>query len=77
MVVDTSAVVAVLFDEPDSAPLRQAMIDAPTCTMSAATYVETAVVCDQSRLPLKGPAFDHLVETVGINIAPLTSAHAG
>ncbi len=44
MVVDTSAVIAILVGEPEAGRLRAALADVPGAVMSAATYVELVLV---------------------------------
>lgn len=46
MIVDTSAVVAVLFEGEDAEIYARAFAQADSCRMSAATFVEAAVVVD-------------------------------
>jgi ribonuclease VapC len=56
-VVDTSAIVAVLFAEPGSERIEQALVESP-CVMSAATRVELGIVIEAK----KGPAGTQLLE---------------
>ncbi|MFP4551585.1 MAG: type II toxin-antitoxin system VapC family toxin, partial [Spirochaetales bacterium] len=44
MVIDTSAVVAVLLDEPEGESFARAMLAAPRRYMSAFSELETAIV---------------------------------
>jgi ribonuclease VapC len=44
MVVDTSALIAILHDEPDGPRFLQAVIDAPRRLISAATVLEVSIV---------------------------------
>ena len=46
MIVDTSAVLAVLFDEPDAERYARAITMAARCRMSVATLVETTIVLE-------------------------------
>ena len=56
-VVDTSAILAVLFDEPERAALESRLM-ADRCVMSAATRVELGIVVEAK----KGPAGSQLLE---------------
>ena len=47
MVLDTSAVVACLANEPDSDPLKEAILQATECRMSAFNVFECRVVLDR------------------------------
>jgi len=46
LIVDTSALVAILRDEPTAPSCAHAIERAPVCRLSTANYVETAVVID-------------------------------
>jgi ribonuclease VapC len=46
MVVDTSAVVAILFHEPDTDQFSRALADAPVRLLSAVTRVELSFVIE-------------------------------
>ena len=53
MVIDTSAVLAVLHNEPERDLLLRSIVDAPVLRMSAASYVEAGIVLE-SRLGSAG-----------------------
>ncbi len=53
MIVDSSALVALLFDEPQAAALSQALLDDPVRLVGTPTSVEVALVVD-GRLPGEG-----------------------
>lgn len=46
MILDTSALVAVFFAEPDSDPYILAIHNAEVCRISAANFVELAIVIE-------------------------------
>jgi ribonuclease VapC len=46
MIVDTSALVAILRAEPDAAHMAQALVDAEHARLSTANFVEAAAVID-------------------------------
>jgi hypothetical protein len=46
MVIDTSAIVAIALDEPDSAELELLIADDPVRLISAATVLETTIVLE-------------------------------
>ncbi|BDZ59788.1 MULTISPECIES: type II toxin-antitoxin system VapC family toxin [Barrientosiimonas] len=71
MIVDSSALVAVLNDEPRAQELVTLMRDRSTA-MSAATYVEAAVVVDARRDPALSRQFDTLLSTLGIAVVDVT-----
>ena len=46
IVIDTSAIIAILKDEPEQRSFAEAIEQAETCLMSAANYVETSMVLE-------------------------------
>ena len=72
MIVDTSALLAIVFDEPDGPELLRLVVEAPTCLMSAANALEAWIVADRHDNPAKAPALDALLETLGIDVEPVT-----
>lgn len=76
MIVDTSAIVAILFDEPDAAAYSQAIAEADVRRISAATYVEAAVVVEASTTAGGPRQFDAFVRRAGLRIEPVTEEQA-
>ena len=76
MIIDTSALLAILFDESDGPALLRRIAEAPIRLMSSANAVEAWIVADRHANPAKGPALDALLETLGIDIVPVTIQHA-
>lgn len=76
MIVDTSALVAMLKGESDAARYSDALSRAGGARMSAATYVEIAAVIDGQGDPVLSGALDELLHTYGIRIEPLTEVQA-
>jgi len=76
MIIDSSAIIAVLRDEPDAASFARAIDSASSRRASAATYVETAIVIDSSRDPIASRRFDDFFREAGIAIEPVTSQQA-
>jgi ribonuclease VapC len=76
MIIDTSALLAILFDEPDGLTVLRRTAEAPIRLMSSANAVEAWIVADRHANPAKGPALDALLETLGIDIVPVTVQHA-
>ncbi|WP_154792416.1 type II toxin-antitoxin system VapC family toxin [Occultella kanbiaonis] len=70
MIVDTSAVVALILDEPEAAAIRAALVAG--AVMSAATYVELGVVVHRKGGEAATRRLDALLEELGIEIVPLT-----
>ena len=76
MIVDTSAVVAVLLGEPEREAFVQQLHAAGGAAMSAASYVELAAVVDGRRHPALSRQLDVLLDQLGIRIADLTGEQA-
>lgn len=76
MIIDSSAIVAVLRAEPEAASCALAIELAPTRRISAVNFVETAAVIDASRDPVASRALDDFMKTAKILIEPVTEADA-
>jgi ribonuclease VapC len=76
MIVDTSALIAILRDEPEAAACAAAIEAAPQRRMSAANFVEAAIVIDGSRDPIASRRLDDLVAEAQLAIEAVTEAHA-
>ena len=74
MVVDTSALVPLLFAEPEAARLERAIRAAPARVVGAPSYVEAAIVLRARRGPAGLVALDALLDALNIAIVPLTPA---
>ena len=76
MVIDTSALLAILFDEPERRRFNEAIEAAESRVMSAATFVETSIVIE-ARLGAEGLRdLDLFVERAGIELAAVDSEQA-
>jgi ribonuclease VapC len=76
MIIDSSALLAILLDEVDAATHANAIADAPDRKISAATWVETAQVITTRRGERGVEAFRALVETMQAKIEPVDLAQA-
>lgn len=76
MIIDTSVVIAILRREPDAAAFSEAIDAADTCRISAASYLEAAIVVDSNRDPVLSRRFDELMEDGQIAIEPVTASQA-
>ena len=77
MIIDTSALVAVLRQEHDAQPYALALSvrDEPR-RMSAANYLETAIVMDSTRDIAVSHALNDLIEEAGITLESVDTQHA-
>jgi ribonuclease VapC len=76
MIIDTSAIIAILFDEDDAIKYAKAISEADSCRISAATFVETAIVVETQTRNNGGRQLDALVRRAGIVIEPVTEEQA-
>ena len=76
MIVGASAVVAMLLGEPDWERLLSAAFDAETLNMSAATWLESALVVDARNEPVLSRQLDELMNRLKVNVRPVTPAQA-
>jgi len=72
VILDSSAVVAVLRDEPEAFVMAKAMSLAEVCGISAVSYLEAAIVIDSGRDPIASRRFDDFFREASIVIEPAT-----
>ena len=77
MIIDTSAVLAILLDERDAAIFARAIENADDRRMSAAGYLEAALVIDNRGDAVAQREFDRFFQRSGITIEPVPSNRAG
>lgn len=76
MIVDTSALVAILKSEPEAPAIRQALAGAERPKMSTATYLEAGIVVDRNRQPLMSARLDEIITDMGIELQPVSASQA-
>lgn len=77
MIVDASAILAILFEEPDGDAMEDALL-APRQrhAMSPVNYLEAAIRVDDLQGTRKGEELDNLLADFGIEIVPVTREQA-
>ena len=75
MIVDSSAVVAILFGEPESDAFVAAM-RSTRARMSAVAYLEVGIVVDNRNAPAASRRLDPLLAELGVEVVGLTPAQA-
>jgi ribonuclease VapC len=73
VIVDASALIAVLRDEDDADRIIDALAASPETRMPAATWLETAIVVDGNADPVLSGRFDDLIAATGIALEPVTA----
>ncbi len=76
MIIDSSALLAILRAESEATACAQAIESATTRRISAATFVESAIVIDSSRDPVASRRFDDLVREAELEVEPVTEKQA-
>ena len=76
MIIDTSAVIAILRSEPEAASYARVIADAAARRVSAVNFVESAAVIDASRDPIATRRFDEFIQEASISIEPVTEIQA-
>ncbi|HMB54498.1 MAG TPA: type II toxin-antitoxin system VapC family toxin, partial [Thermoanaerobaculia bacterium] len=76
MILDTSAVMAILQDEPERRRFNEAIEQAAARRMSAATFVELSVVVE-ARYGAEGLRhLDHFLDRAGVEQVPVDAEQA-
>ncbi len=71
MIVDSSAILAVVLNDADEERFARALLAAPALRMSAANWVETTIVVD-GRDPAVASRFEDLMAFLGVEIVPVS-----
>ena len=76
MIIDTSAIIAILFNEDDAKTYAHAIARAESCRVSAATFVEAAIVVEAQTKNSGSRQLDAFFRRAGISVEPVTEEHA-
>jgi ribonuclease VapC len=76
VIVDTSALIAILFDEPEAPRLAATLTAAETRRISAATLVEASIVVEIQTRGRGGNQLDALLRAAAIQVEPVTPQQA-
>jgi ribonuclease VapC len=76
MIVDTSAIVAILRAESEAPLFAEALAGAKIRRVSAVNYVEAAAVIDGSRNPIASRRFDDFFREASLSIEAVTAEQA-
>jgi ribonuclease VapC len=76
LIIDTSAIVAILRAEPDALKFAKAIEDAATRRVSAVSFVEAAAVIDGSRSPVSSRRLDDFFREAQIEIESVSEEQA-
>lgn len=73
MILDTSAIVSILNQEPDAAQFADAIESASHVSVSAGTLLEAAIVLGRTR----GDALDAFLRLAAVTVVPVDDRHVG
>jgi len=76
MVIDSSAVIAILFDEPEARQFLTAMQSADVCRLSAASLVEVGLVLRRHGTALQQDALAEMLHLFAVRIEAVTEDQA-
>jgi ribonuclease VapC len=76
MILDTSALIAILRYEPEASEFAKIIERAADPRISAVSYVEAGAVIDGSRDPIASRRFDELIDAAQIAIEPVSEVQA-
>jgi len=76
MVIDTSAIVAIAFNEPEAPLFEQRIAEDPIRLISAATILEAAMVIETRLGEAGGSELDLWLHRIGVEIVAVEPEHA-
>jgi ribonuclease VapC len=76
MIIDTSALIAMLRADPDAEQFTRAIENSTRSRLSAANFLETAIVIDVTGDPIASRRLDDFVKEAEIQIEPVTEHQA-
>ena len=76
MIIDTSAVMAILQREPEAGAFNRLLADLPHAAISAATLVELGMVSESRAGSAAAAEVEALIAKADIEIIPFTAEHA-
>lgn len=77
MIIDTSALIAIMKLEPEAPEIVAALSSADSASMSAASYVEAGIIVDRMSDPAIGRGLDTLLRIHGVMIVEVSASQAG
>jgi ribonuclease VapC len=76
MIIDSSAIVAIVRGEPEAEPFLAIIRAESDSAMSAGNYLETGIVIDSDGDAVLSAGLDHLLDQLAIEIVPITPEQA-
>jgi ribonuclease VapC len=76
MIIDTSALIAILKNEPEAEAFSDAIEAAKAVRISAASHLESNIVVGRYKDPILTARLEEILENPGLQIEPVTVAQA-
>ena len=76
MIVDSSAVMAVLLDEPESERIQDVVASTESVQMSEGTFIELGIVIDRRDNPVLSRRLDQLLDAWGVEFVAVDRGQA-
>lgn len=76
MIVDSSAIIAIIKNEPEARAFADAIEAAKVVRISAASYVESRIVAARYKDPILSSRLEEILENPGLLIEPVTAKQA-
>jgi ribonuclease VapC len=76
MIIDTSALIAILNGEPEAAGFAKLIARSEFARISAVSYVEAGAVLDRAGRPAAARGLDRLLQLAAIDTEPVTAQQA-
>jgi len=76
MILDTSSLVAILFDEPEATVFTEIIHSADRCLISAGTFLELTIVVESQIGPAGSRQCDSFLRRAGVHLEPFTVEQA-
>jgi ribonuclease VapC len=76
VILDASAIIAILRQEPEAQEFADAMEQATALRVSAANYVEAAIVIDSEKDSIASRRLDEFLRRAAVEISPITAEQA-
>ena len=74
MVLDSSALLAILFEEEDARTYARALAASERTRMSVGTYIEAAIVADSNLGAANGRTLDELLALFAVELTPVSES---
>jgi ribonuclease VapC len=76
MIIDSSALVAILLGEPDTLAIAKTLDSAESLSISSGTFVELSIVIDKRKIPALSNQIEEIIEQYNILVEPVTPEQA-